>query len=492
VLDDLRGAIAASDWPRALHLALAAWREHRAVALADLVDAIGARCAIAPPQNRRDTHAWWIAHAAPYDPIAVHALATQFGTRGRAVAWKGVTARWGTTNPLVAAISATLPTWWGTWSYTSFNHLDRLAAMTTWPDDPRVSALLTRIAVTPDASLPRNADLALLEHLGAWLVRLGDLRAIPALRERITEPYDRERAPHFQRTVDLLRARPEPSAELVRAVDELAAILPKPPPPRDLAPLWAEIAAHPDDVGPRLILGDALVEAGELRGEVISLQCNAKQAHRPLRSAHRDRSDGRVRTIVRLEFARWLGDLALVLARRGCELRNGMFEVVQVGRGETPPWAWSKVRGHRELACVHTVRPGTVTPEQYAGFIAALPREPQTLGITDPAQVPGIAAIIPLLGTRRLEYQHHFDRDPRRPMPLGPPLLGTFEAIAKLAPALEEIAFLQVVNPDELVNVVRLLPARFPALRKILVRTSQVPASRFLLVKEAPLVELVP
>lgn len=42
--DAIHQAIAAAQWPRALALALTAWRESHAPELADLVDAIATKC----------------------------------------------------------------------------------------------------------------------------------------------------------------------------------------------------------------------------------------------------------------------------------------------------------------------------------------------------------------------------------------------------------------------------------------------------------------
>jgi hypothetical protein len=64
----LGDAIEAEDWPRALGLALEAWRSTRAPALADLIDAIGARCPQVPPP-RRDQHVWWVESAVTYDAV---------------------------------------------------------------------------------------------------------------------------------------------------------------------------------------------------------------------------------------------------------------------------------------------------------------------------------------------------------------------------------------------------------------------------------------
>lgn len=66
--------------------------------------------------------------------------------------------------------------------------------------------------------------------------------------------------------------------------------------------LLAAIYAAPDDDGPRLVYADALLEAGDARGELIVLQCA------------RARTDGaptaRERTLLRIHGRAWLGDAA--------------------------------------------------------------------------------------------------------------------------------------------------------------------------------------
>src|SRR5258706_11895476 len=98
----LRTAITAADWPRALGLALDSWRETRHPALANLIDAIGARCELpAPPRSVKDHHAWWMELAASYDPVRATRLASEASTRATAsdVTWSNIVHRWPESAP---------------------------------------------------------------------------------------------------------------------------------------------------------------------------------------------------------------------------------------------------------------------------------------------------------------------------------------------------------------------------------------------------------
>ena len=116
MLQALRAAIDASEWPRALAEALAMWRETRAPELAELIDELGARLVVvSPPDNWRDRHAWWIEHATRYDPAAVPYLVAHVPMSNQAEVTKAeVLARWGDTNPLIATILEVSPGWFAT------------------------------------------------------------------------------------------------------------------------------------------------------------------------------------------------------------------------------------------------------------------------------------------------------------------------------------------------------------------------------------------
>jgi uncharacterized protein (TIGR02996 family) len=114
-----------------------------------------------------------------------------------------------------------------------------------------------------------------------------------------------------------------------------------PPPRGDDAELLHAIYEALDDDGPRLVYADALLERGDPRGELISLQCRGATT-----AAQRQRE----RQLVMAHGKAWLGELAPILRatfrfERGflaaCEVDTKKLELVKKLAGHT---AWSTVR----------------------------------------------------------------------------------------------------------------------------------------------------
>jgi uncharacterized protein (TIGR02996 family) len=512
VLDDLRAAVAAGDWVRALGLALEAWRETRAPALADLVDAIGERCTRPVPPTRAGLHDWWMEHAFTHDPVTLGALLATLNVRiADAMSWEPIRERWLARrgNPVMNALADQR---FG--PYVNRGLYDRVAALIEWPDDPRIARALTQCLFDPPVTLFGQWETILYGAITDRVASLRDVRVVPTLTSCVDEPRGRTDFARTQqqelakRTLAVLAQHP-PASVPGDQVAAFAALVTPPPRPRapavDVDALWREIAANPDDVGTRAVLGDALVEAGDLRGDLIVLQCGARKPGRPLRGAVRDRYDGRVKTLLRTEWEHWLGDLALVLVRRGSEFRCGMLEVARIGQPYTPPWTWAKIRGHRELSTVHTVRPCWATPEHFARFVAALPRDPHTLAIDSPEVLDELGKLKPQLATRSLECckpaETYGTGTPHAAWGrlFGRPLVQAFELAARLAPAVTELRFDTPGNASvatELATeLVPALPGLFPALQRIRITAATVAAignQAFLRIQANPLVELVP
>ena len=490
--DPLSDALAAGDWVRSLGLALDAWRAHRVPELADVVDAIGARCDGPVPPAAPQLHAWWMERAFTPDPVEVGALLATLHVRAdhNDVSWEAMRSRWilRRGNPVMGGI-VDVPHG----IYRNRNLYDRIAAVVEWPDDPRVARALTGCLVGPIDSVAGHG-MVLYRAIARRIASLGDLRAVEALTTCRGEPRghtEQARALQVELAAELLAglAAPHPDPELEQRIAVCAAYV-APARPRepviDVDALWREVAANPDDVGTRAILGDALVQAGDLRGDVIVLQCNARKLGRPLRGAIRDRYDGRVKTLVRREWTRWLGELALVLVRRGSEFHCGMLEVARIGLASTPPWAWAKARGHRELCAVHTVQPGTVSPATFAQFVDTLPRDPRRLVLDSPMMLDELATRRTELATTSLGLQMVTWQ------PGGRPLVATCAIAARLFPHLTEIGFDTppgAAVAELLDQLVPELPRMFPALQRI--RLTGVPLGRRRLEDLGPLVDLV-
>jgi uncharacterized protein (TIGR02996 family) len=102
--------------------------------------------------------------------------------------------------------------------------------------------------------------------------------------------------------------------------------------------LIADVYAHPDDDGPRLVYADWLEERGDPRGELIALQC---------RQGLDEAGERRVRALVKAHGRKWLGPLAPIVTtghafRRGFVARATVKwgAAKNVARlGALPAWA---------------------------------------------------------------------------------------------------------------------------------------------------------
>jgi hypothetical protein len=318
---NLADAIKAEDWPRALDAALAAWRATRDPVVAHVVDRIGARVArLQPPAH--DLHAWWIEHAATYDPVAVTTLLDLIAIRLRSsdVAWSVAATR--STPQILALVGDETRTCATSW-------LDRLAALERWPDDPRLAPVLLAWLIGHARPVAAPVHAGFQRLLASNLARLADVRIVPrleayrrhrdAIERAMTPPGSPARSAHGhvdELLTTLGRVRPTASgaASLVERLDR----------PTRLEQLWRDAA---DDPAAREVLGDALVAAGDTRGTFIALQRSPDR--RRTRSAQR---------LLSVEWERWLGpDLASIAARDGTVFEGGMLEVLRAGHHFTPP-----------------------------------------------------------------------------------------------------------------------------------------------------------
>lgn len=164
--------------------------------------------------------------------------------------------------------------------------------------------------------------------------------------------------------------------------------------------LWRQVVDAPDDLTARLVLADALVDAGDNRGELIHLQCAGEDSFSDVRANAVELAS----ELIAASWERWLGDLALVVPRQGSIFRDGMLHTIQLGMPETPAWAWDKIRGHRELGCVQRIRAQIVTSRRYVDFLEGLPRDPTSVEIVDHNVVELLAARRPRWGFRTVCY----------------------------------------------------------------------------------------
>lgn len=249
-LAEARAAIERGDEAHALTLLLEVWRETRDPAVADLIDRLSSRV------------------ARPYRAVFPDALrGIEHSMRWRQRSESG--------DPLdVPALLAAL------------NMADsQLEYLSRWPDDPRLARWLVR---TQNRYRGKECDT-----VRVMLSRLGDQRVVDELRA----------AGVWRETADAVAARtivPAAPAELAAIVaiidrrdtdDRAQAIA--------TDELLARIYAHPDDLDERAVIADWLVERGDPRGELISLQLAPPTRERRLRA----------KQLVREHYRTWMGEL---------------------------------------------------------------------------------------------------------------------------------------------------------------------------------------
>jgi uncharacterized protein (TIGR02996 family) len=178
----------------------------------------------------------------------------------------------------------------------------------------------------------------------AMFARMGEIRD-PRLIARLADPELFAGVAETQR--DWLRNRrddlledlralgpPPPSPSLAGLADRIAA----PAATHDLAALERAVFANPDDDAPRLVLADALLEAGDPRGELIALQC---------RETLDKEQRAREKELIASHGKTWLGPLAPILRasfrfERGflaaCEVNGLKAEIIAELVGH-PTWA---------------------------------------------------------------------------------------------------------------------------------------------------------
>ena len=480
MLAELGEAIEAAAWPRALDLALAAWRATRAVELADLVDAVASRCEQPPTESWFRIHPWWMGLAASYQPIAVSVLARTATERQRNAVDPDELEQFSELIELVPALRDKLP-----------DHgclVARFAAMRAWPDDPRASQVLARWLVEGPLEWRAPHDVAmrsLYELIATRLAVMADPRVRPLIVTGTAEPRgdsDATRALQIQlarRVLAAIDARPPTlsAADTATVAKWLAALAPPvlvAPEAIDVMALWREAARDPDDDARRMVLADALLESGDDRGELIALACSNDPA-----------AASRARSLLSQNWERWLGDLALMVKRTRTELSRGFIVEIQVGRFTTPPWVYAKVRGHRELLAVRTLRPhASIQAAHFAEVIDGLATDPERIALT-PDILRELVARRERWAIRAVEYKHQFSR--QRPIE---------EVFAMLPSAMPELTEIRIdlggyVDYDPVAVVAR-LPADHPALRRIeIAARDRTDRSRLAALAQLPLVEVV-
>jgi uncharacterized protein (TIGR02996 family) len=227
----------------------------------------------------------------------------------------------------------------------------RLLHVARWPADPRVDDAMVRLLET----LPyRSTSKPFYTQVIAQAQRVADPALFARLqraRAAICEAMSPTLGDWLERRVDELlaaieprlwkRAKPDPKLRPVRAA--LAAAAKQAAPRGELDELLYAIYECPDDTARRLVYADALLERGDVRGELITLQCQEA-----LSSAQQRRE----RALVKEHGITWLGELAPVI-RTGFRFERGFLAACTVSSDKRA--RIERLIGHPAWSTVHSL-----------------------------------------------------------------------------------------------------------------------------------------
>jgi len=216
---------------------------------------------------------------------------------------------------------------------------ERIQRLEMRPPDPRVAAALVQMAIDCPYT---TANPSMWTRVFGLLHAISDPRGEAPLNEFLTRRHERSQFfhRHIPRVKKLVRAlrevavqklHPAELDELERRIDELAA-----GPPADAAELLvvrdapdddatsedallAQVAAAPDDDGPRLVYADWLLERGDPRGELIALQ------FKRLSQALTTKETRRERALLREHARRWIGPIEPVVDPASIRFERGFL-----------------------------------------------------------------------------------------------------------------------------------------------------------------------
>ncbi len=214
---------------------------------------------------------------------------------------------------------------------------ERVAALAPW-DAPAIEEALFRVLEAPPwralsaAPFFSQAVKALSHSEGARLLALGE-RYSDVIPTSAGHRYGKlmVRAGKAARKKQWPELASEPLDALEKALVGKAV-----PKSRTLEQLYAAVYAAPTDDGPRRVLADALLEAGDPRGELIALQLSGGDPER-------------VEALLKKHGEKWLGPLAKGVNPEFVRWRAGFPEAVGLFRSLA---LLPKAVGHAEWATV--------------------------------------------------------------------------------------------------------------------------------------------
>jgi uncharacterized protein (TIGR02996 family) len=416
----------AGELDAALEAVLGAWRANRHPVLADLIDAIAAHV---PPT--------------PIDARAFHAAWLELAGRARARDIGALLAGLRRSLPRATRVhersDAVIPRGWA----------ERVAALAALPDDPRLARPLVQVMRDAPWSVHHDQHAPTYGAPLDLVARIGDVRVADALDELLAAARERRVRDMWYVFVDKVPAtlaaiRERPAAALADEDLEHARTLiaryaaPSAAPKPELAQLLALVYEDPDDDAARAVYGDALLEAGDARGELIAFQLAAERGNVT--------ADGlkHARSVLRASYEAWVGDLAFVLKSLVFE-RGMLAEGALVQNATAERVLWERAPRDERLATVHTLNKGRGNEAHYKSFVFS----PAMRGLRTVTML-STKMVERMCGAREPWPFTHvvFEK------PLTPKTLAALTATQAL-PHLERITI--AIEPDRIAETARLL-----------------------------------
>jgi len=317
LLEQARQTLRDKALPETLTHLLAAWRDHRAAEIAEVIEHVGALCRPEPilVKSNQSQQAAWLARASAQAPEDCELLL-------------------------------------GSLEQNKAHALGRLVALAEWAPDPRVARFLCNLLATK--RLAANSGRGYLLQGAPILKRVGDPRSaawMRAISERQARKAPREVLADVMDRLPVAPAPDDAISELCKALLGAAETYRPPTPegdPEQGEELLDAVYDDPDDIGRLLVYADWLLQRGDPRGEFIALQCRSAEpgAKRTSRERALEKTHGRD----------WVPRGAAVL-KRGTVFQRGF--VTEMAIKNPPrhgvPSSWSTLRGLDVWAAYGTI-----------------------------------------------------------------------------------------------------------------------------------------
>ncbi|MFO0734445.1 MAG: TIGR02996 domain-containing protein [Labilithrix sp.] len=350
--------VARGAWEEALDIALEEWRRTRVPAYANLVEALAPKCARAAISMESGWfQSKWLGRARSTFAGDVGPLMECFALELSTEESRGYFDQRDAGARMRAALERENASIGPEERGPFMAVCGRIAALAERLPDPRMATGLVRFLKIAPVAATGALEVATYGPVYDFVASLGDVRVLPDL-EALPASARRDRVIEALRSVAVQPLSDE------KAVQRLALDLGYTPPAAavDVEELLALVASEPDDDTPRAVLGDRWLEAGDPRGEFVSLQ---------LRAARGEASSSDLERMATLQAngeKDWLGEIALVAQERRFH-RGFLDEIALAPDGTLTPARWDAVAANPKLATVRVLRMGAATADLYRKFL---------------------------------------------------------------------------------------------------------------------------